>query len=56
MGKVPPYSVIVPGTVPGKKLSDGSEGPGLYCAVIVKEWMKEQDLRLQLMIYFVIND
>ena len=36
MGKVPPYSVIVPGTVPGKKLSDGSEGPGLYCAVIVK--------------------
>ena len=36
MGKVPPYSVIVPGTVPGKKLPDGSEGPGLYCAVIVK--------------------
>ena len=36
MGKVPPYSVIVPGSNPGKKLSDGSEGPGLYCAVIVK--------------------
>ena len=37
MGKVPPYSVIVPGSNPGKKLSDGSEGPGLYCAVIVKK-------------------
>ncbi len=36
MGQVPPYSVIVPGSNPGKKLSDGSEGPGLYCAVIVK--------------------
>ena len=36
MGKVPPYSVIVPGSKPGKKLSDGSEGPGLYCAVLVK--------------------
>ena len=36
MGKVPPYSVIVPGTVPGKKQNDGTEGPGLYCAVIVK--------------------
>ena len=36
MGKVPPYSVIVPGSNPVKKLSDGSEGPGLYCAVIVK--------------------
>ena len=31
MGRVPPYSVVVPGTLPGK---DG--GPGLYCAVIVK--------------------
>jgi 2,3,4,5-tetrahydropyridine-2,6-dicarboxylate N-succinyltransferase len=30
-GEVPPYSVLVPGTLPGK---DG--GPGLYCAVIVK--------------------
>ncbi len=30
-GEVPPYSVVVPGTLPGK---DG--GPGLYCAVIVK--------------------
>ena len=35
-GKVPPYSVVVPGTMPGKPLSDGSPGPSLYCAVIVK--------------------
>jgi 2,3,4,5-tetrahydropyridine-2-carboxylate N-succinyltransferase len=35
-GKVPPYSVVVPGTLPGKPLPDGSPGPGLYCAVIVK--------------------
>ena len=36
MGKVPPYSVIVPGTLPGKK-SDDSLNPSLYCAVIVKK-------------------
>jgi len=36
MGRVPPYSVVVPGTMPGKPLPDGSPGPGLYCAVIVK--------------------
>jgi 2,3,4,5-tetrahydropyridine-2,6-dicarboxylate N-succinyltransferase len=36
MGKVPPYSVVVPGTLPGKPLADGSPGPSLYCAVIVK--------------------
>ncbi len=30
-GRVPAYSVVVPGTLPGR---DG--GPGLYCAVIVK--------------------
>ena len=36
MGKVPAYSVIVPGTLPGKPLPDGSVGPSLYCAVIVK--------------------
>jgi len=33
---VPPYSVVVAGTSPGKPLPDGSPGPGLYCAVIVK--------------------
>ncbi len=35
-GRVPPYSVVVSGTMPGKPLSDGSPGPSLYCAVIVK--------------------
>jgi 2,3,4,5-tetrahydropyridine-2-carboxylate N-succinyltransferase len=36
MGRVPAYSVVVPGTLPGKNLPDGSPGPSLYCAVIVK--------------------
>ncbi len=36
IGEVPPYSVVVPGTIPGKAMPDGSPGPGLYCAVIVK--------------------
>ena len=36
-GRVPAYSVVVPGSMPGKKLPDGSEGPSLYCAVIVKQ-------------------
>lgn len=36
MGRVPAYSVVVSGTLPGKNLPDGSPGPGLYCAVIVK--------------------
>jgi 2,3,4,5-tetrahydropyridine-2-carboxylate N-succinyltransferase len=35
-GRVPPYSVVVAGTMPGKPLPDGSPGPSLYCAVIVK--------------------
>ena len=35
-GRVPPYSVVISGTLPGKPLPDGSPGPGLYCAVIVK--------------------
>ena len=36
VGHVPPYSVVVPGALPGKNLSDGSPGPSLSCAVIVK--------------------
>ncbi len=36
MGRVPAYSVVVSGTLPGKALPDGSPGPNLYCAVIVK--------------------
>lgn len=35
-GRVPAYSVVVPGTLPGKPLPDGSPGPALSCAVIVK--------------------
>ncbi len=35
-GRVPPYSVVVSGTLPGKPLPDGSPGPSLACAVIVK--------------------
>jgi 2,3,4,5-tetrahydropyridine-2-carboxylate N-succinyltransferase len=35
-GRVPPYSVVVSGSMPGKALPDGSPGPSLYCAVIVK--------------------
>ena len=36
VGEVPPYSVVVPGALPGKPMPDGSPGPSLYCAVIVK--------------------
>jgi 2,3,4,5-tetrahydropyridine-2-carboxylate N-succinyltransferase len=36
MGRVPPYSVVVSGSLPQKPLPDGSPGPSLYCAVIVK--------------------
>ncbi len=35
-GEVPPYAVVVPGALPGKPLPDGTPGPSLYCAVIVK--------------------
>jgi 2,3,4,5-tetrahydropyridine-2-carboxylate N-succinyltransferase len=35
-GRVPSYSVVVPGALPGKPLADGSPGPSLSCAVIVK--------------------
>lgn len=36
IGEVPAYSVVVPGSMPGKPLPDGTPGPSLYCAVIVK--------------------
>jgi 2,3,4,5-tetrahydropyridine-2-carboxylate N-succinyltransferase len=36
-GRVPAYSVVVPGSYPGRPLPDGSPGPNLYCAVIVKK-------------------
>ena len=36
VGRVPAYSVVVPGSMPGRPLPDGTPGPSLYCAVIVK--------------------
>ncbi|MDQ0325162.1 2,3,4,5-tetrahydropyridine-2-carboxylate N-succinyltransferase [Rhodopseudomonas julia] len=36
IGEVPPYSVVVPGTMPSKNLPGENWGPQLYCAVIVK--------------------
>ncbi len=36
-GVVPPYSVVIPGTMPGRALPNGQPGPGLACAVIVKK-------------------
>jgi len=35
-GRVPAYSVVVPGNLPGGAYPDGSPAPSLYCAVIVK--------------------
>jgi 2,3,4,5-tetrahydropyridine-2-carboxylate N-succinyltransferase len=35
-GRVPAYSVVVPGTLPGRPWDDGTPPPSLYCAVIVK--------------------
>ncbi|MGL1920423.1 MAG: 2,3,4,5-tetrahydropyridine-2,6-dicarboxylate N-succinyltransferase [Hyphomicrobiales bacterium] len=37
IGYVPPYSVVVPGALPGKTMGNGQPGPSLYCAVIVKK-------------------
>src|SRR4051794_10115586 len=36
IGRIPAYSVVVPGNLPGKNLPDGSPGPSTYCAVILK--------------------
>ncbi len=36
VGRVPAYSVVVPGNIPGKPMPDGTPGPSLYCCVIVK--------------------
>ena len=36
VGRVPAYSVVVPGSLPGKPLPDGRPGPSLACCVIVK--------------------
>ena len=37
VGRVPAYSVVVPGSLPGRNLPGGNCGPSLYCAVIVKK-------------------
>ena len=37
VGRVPPYSVVVPGSLPGKPMKNGEPGPSLYCAIIVKK-------------------
>jgi 2,3,4,5-tetrahydropyridine-2,6-dicarboxylate N-succinyltransferase len=37
IGEVPPYSVVVSGTMPSKNLPGKDWGPSLYCAVIVKK-------------------
>jgi len=37
MGRVPAYSVVVPGALPGKPMADGTPGPSLSCAVIIKQ-------------------
>ena len=36
IGRVPAYAVVVPGSLPGRPLPDGTPGPSLACAVIVK--------------------
>jgi 2,3,4,5-tetrahydropyridine-2,6-dicarboxylate N-succinyltransferase len=36
IGEVPPYSVVVPGSLPGRPYANGEPAPSLYCAVIVK--------------------
>jgi len=35
-GRVPAYSVVVPGSLPGRPFADGSPSPSLACAVIIK--------------------
>ena len=37
MGRVPAYSVVVPGSMPSKPLADGTAAPSLSCAVIIKQ-------------------
>lgn len=37
IGRVPPYSVVVSGSIPGKPMPGADWGPSLYCAVIVKK-------------------
>ena len=41
-GKIPPYSVVVPGSLPSKN----GKGPSLYCAVIVKTVDEKTEVKL----------
>ena len=36
VGRVPPYAVVVSGSIPGKAYANGEPSTSLYCAVIVK--------------------
>jgi 2,3,4,5-tetrahydropyridine-2-carboxylate N-succinyltransferase len=36
IGEVPEYSVVVPGTLPGKPMKNGQPGPNPACAIIMK--------------------
>jgi 2,3,4,5-tetrahydropyridine-2-carboxylate N-succinyltransferase len=53
-GRVPAYSVVVPGSMPGRELEDGTPGPGLYCAVIVKR--VDEKTRLKTSINELLRD
>lgn len=37
LGEVPPFAVVVPGSLPGSTLPNGDPGPCIYCAVIIKQ-------------------
>ncbi len=54
-GRIPAYSVVVPGTLPGKPLPNGEPGPNLACAVIVKRVDEKHALKQVLTICCVIN-
>jgi 2,3,4,5-tetrahydropyridine-2,6-dicarboxylate N-succinyltransferase len=54
MGRVPPYSVVVSGSLPQKPLADGTPSPSLYCAVIVKR--VEQKTRSKTAINELLRD
>jgi 2,3,4,5-tetrahydropyridine-2-carboxylate N-succinyltransferase len=47
-GKIPPYSVVVPGSIPDK---NNPQAPSLYCAVIIKQVDEKQDQKHLLTIF-----
>jgi len=53
-GEVPPYSVVVSGTMAGKPMPNGEPGPSLYCAVIVKR--VDEKTRLKTSINELLRD